>query len=66
MRGDGSLVRRILGEVRREIRAAFRGGTPSANAYGTIDHEARRRLDLAIHEEFHRRLKAAGVYVEGA
>lgn len=68
IRGE-TLPQRLLREAVEYVRAAISGrrgkpGVPTTAGYGTIQHGARRRYDAAVHAEFHRRLKAAGVEVE--
>ena len=56
-------LREAREHVKRQSGQLYRG---AYSRYGTLEHEARRRHDAAVQVEFHRRLKAIGIHVEGA
>jgi hypothetical protein len=59
-------IERCLREAKEQVRKAWRPAAPPVvELYGTTHgHSIRRRYDMAVHAEFHRRLAAAGIAVE--
>lgn len=55
-------------DAREAVHKAYRKANafqPRASSYGTSNHAVRLKYDRAVHDEFAKRVKAAGLYVEG-